>query len=167
MAWNALHALAGYNSVDELRREIAEGLDIDEADEDGLTPLHHACIEKSYEAARVLVEAGAAVDPQDKWGNTPLNRAVFEDAVELVQLLIDHGADPTIDNNYGHSPLSEAKRHRKAEYLAVMQRADPANKSDYVWTRRAHPCTKHRAAVRAPERPSPRALTSTKPMPTA
>lgn len=64
MAKSALHTSAGLDLVDDLRREIADGLDINEADEAGLTPLHHACIHWSFESAKILLEAGADVDPK-------------------------------------------------------------------------------------------------------
>ena len=121
MARTVLHPLAGYNAVEALRREIAAGLDINEADNAGMTPLHHACIEKSYEAAEVLLQAGAAVGLQDKWGNTPLGHAVYgkDGTVDLVRLLVEYGADPTVENNKGNSPLTLAQRTQKADYLAV------------------------------------------------
>lgn len=107
--------------MEELQREIAAGLDVNEADDDGMTPLHHACIEKSYEAAKILLEAGAAVDVRDKWGGTALGRAVYgkDGTVDLVRLLVEYGADPTIENNKGTSPLALAQRTRKADYLAL------------------------------------------------
>jgi ankyrin repeat protein len=100
---------------------IDEGFDINEADADGFTPLHLACINKNYDAAKVRLEAGADVDPQDNWGDTPLWRAVFgkNGTVKLIQLLVDHGADPTVENSSGSSPLKLAQRLQKADYLAV------------------------------------------------
>ncbi|MDF1910302.1 ankyrin repeat domain-containing protein [Mycolicibacterium smegmatis] len=119
MAKSALHTSAGLDLVDDLRREIVDGLDINEADEAGLTPLHHACIHWSYESAKILLEAGADVDPRDQWGNTPLLRVVGsrDDSLAWVTLLLEYGANPTIENNYGHSPLSNAKRMQGTERL--------------------------------------------------
>lgn len=132
MARTALHQ-AAVSSGERTQMRIDEGFDVNEADTDGLTPIHIASINKSYDAANVLLQAGAHVDPQDKWGNTPLNRAVFEvGAAKLVQLLIDHGADPTIANHYGHSPISEVKRYRQTDYLAILEKADPPSKDSVI-----------------------------------
>jgi ankyrin repeat protein len=121
-----LHPLAAFNAVDELRREITAGVDINEPDNTGVTPLHSACVHKSYDTAKVLLEAGAEVNVQDQWGITPLGRAVFgkDGTVELVQLLVDHGADPTIENNKGNSALKLAQSTGKAQYLAVFEAAE-------------------------------------------
>lgn len=119
----ALHASAGYNFVDDLNREIAEGLDINEPDEAGQTPLHHACIHNSLDSARILLAAGADVNPQDQWGNAPLWYAVFsnDSTVEMVRLLVDHGADPAIENNKGNSPLKLARRLQKSDCIAIFE----------------------------------------------
>lgn len=121
MAWTPLHQA---KSGERIRELIAEGLDVNETDGEGRTPLHVACVNKDYDKAEALLGAGAQVDPLDKWGNTPLNSAVFEkDALDLVKLLIEHGADPTIGNINGHSPLSEAKRYQENDYVAVFTAA--------------------------------------------
>ncbi|MCV7211171.1 ankyrin repeat domain-containing protein [Mycolicibacterium canariasense] len=119
MARTPLHASAAYNFVDDLRREIAEGYDINGADETGFTPLHSACFQSSYDTAKVLLEAGASTSLQDKWGNTPLNYVVKnnENSLRMVTLLLEYGADPTIENNYGHSPLRNSKRMQGTEQL--------------------------------------------------
>ncbi len=131
MARTPLHASAAYNFVDDLRREIAEGYDVNEADETGFTPLHSACFQSSYDTAKVLLEAGASTGIQDKWGNTPLNYVVKSDenSFRMVTLLLENGADPTIENNYGHSPLSNSKRMQGTEQLIPLLEAAAANKT--------------------------------------
>ena len=119
MARTPLHASAGYNFVDDLRQEIADGDDINEADETGFTPLHSACFSNNYEAAKVLLDEGADTGRQDQWGNTALSYVVKnnENSLRMVTLLVEYGADPTIENNYGHSPLSNSKRMQGTEKL--------------------------------------------------
>jgi ankyrin repeat protein len=126
MARTALHQ-AAVSSAERTQLRIDEGFDVNEADADGLTPLHIACINKNFDAANVLLQAGAHVDPQDKWGNTPLGRAVFgkDGTVDLVQLLVDHGADPTIENHSAVSALKLARRLQKLDYLVVFENDAP------------------------------------------
>ncbi|MBA0048022.1 ankyrin repeat domain-containing protein [Mycobacteroides sp. LB1] len=106
-------------SEERTRELIADGLDVNEADGQGLTPLHFACTSWNPGAAKALLEAGATVDPQDKWGNTPLRRSVGDhpNALALVTLLLEYGANPTIENNYGHSPISLAHQVQGTENL--------------------------------------------------
>jgi ankyrin repeat protein len=131
VARTPLHASAAYNLVDDLRRELAEGYDVNDADETGFTPLHSACFQCSYDAAKVLLEAGASAGLQDKWGNTPLSYVVKNDenSLRMVTLLVEYGADPTIENNYGHSPLSNSKRMQGTEHLVPVLESAAARKT--------------------------------------
>ena len=115
MARTALHYET--QSEERIRELIAEGVDVNEADSEGMTPLHSACGSFHYAAAKALLEAGATVDPQDKWGNTPLLRSVGDhpNALALATLLVEYGANPRIENKYGHSPLSDAHRMQGTE----------------------------------------------------
>ena len=53
---------------------LDRGADVNAADEDGLTALHHAVVRGSG-VVRLLVERGAALDVKDKHGRTPLDVA--------------------------------------------------------------------------------------------
>ncbi|WP_049748332.1 ankyrin repeat domain-containing protein [Mycolicibacterium goodii] len=125
MARTPLHPSAAYNLLDDLRREIAEGYDINDADQMGFTPLHSALVHDSYDAAKILIDAGANPNLQDKWGNTPLKYVIGNNkkTVEIVILLLEHEADPTIENHYGHSPLSLAKESLGTEHLIPLLEA--------------------------------------------
>ena len=59
----------------------------------GLTPLHRAAIEGSYECLQLLIDLGANVNVQDELGWTPLHDAVFHGHVNCAVLLINAGAD--------------------------------------------------------------------------
>lgn len=59
----------------------------------GLTPLHRAAIEGSYECLQLLVDLGANVNARSVSGWTPLHDAVFHGHVSCALVLINAGAD--------------------------------------------------------------------------
>jgi glutaminase len=68
--YQAIHA-ASVGDIDELKRLVAHGHDLDIADYDGRTPLHLAAAEGQQEAIEYLLAQGVSKDPRDRWGNTP------------------------------------------------------------------------------------------------
>ena len=66
-----LHWAAFKNEVEEVKRLIANGADVNAKAEDGITPLHCAAEENAAEVAKVLIEFGAAVNAKNNDGYTP------------------------------------------------------------------------------------------------
>ena len=106
--------------VDQRKRIVAllkEGANVDETDQNGVTPLHHAVRFRSPVAVETLIQGGASVNQRCKRsGSTPLHRAVtstgapgtagkVEERLKIIRLLLDAGADPTIMNRQGKMPL--------------------------------------------------------------
>jgi len=68
-------AAAAAGDVDELRRLLARGVDINRADYDGRTALHLAASEGHVNAVTFLIGRGADASMRDRWGNTALDDA--------------------------------------------------------------------------------------------
>ena len=95
---------------------IRAGVDVGEADKNGVTILHHAVRFRSPAAVRALIAMGANVNQTCKRsGSTPLHRAVTStgapgtagmqaEAREIVALLLAAGSDPSIRNKNGKTP---------------------------------------------------------------
>jgi tankyrase len=107
------------NSAVQRRRLVAlfkADADVNAADKNGVTALHHAVRFRSPIAVRTLIEHGANVNQVcRRSGSTPLHRAVTTtgtpgtagkrpEAVEIIHLLIAAGADPSIANKSGKKP---------------------------------------------------------------
>lgn len=85
MAYRAIQA-GSVGDVAELKRLLAFGHDLDQADYDGRTPLHLACAENRLEAVKFLLDHGASPNPKDRWGNTPLDDAQKNRYTAIVDL---------------------------------------------------------------------------------
>ena len=95
--------------------------DVNAADKNGVTALHHAVRFRNPTAVKTLIEHGANVNqPCRKSGSTPLHRAVTatgapgtagkrQEAMEIIRLLLAAGADPSISNKSGRTPADYVK----------------------------------------------------------
>ena len=86
----------------EIRRLLADGVDVHARNRGGETPLHHAA---SGEAAMLLLDAGAYADARDRWGRTPLHHAVLGNRTEAVQLILGAGASVAARDIDGNTAL--------------------------------------------------------------
>ncbi|ODQ45530.1 hypothetical protein PICMEDRAFT_28173, partial [Pichia membranifaciens NRRL Y-2026] len=100
-----LQRMCAKGNIDEVRRLIEEGQNINDADFAGITPLHEAALEGHYEITKILLENGADINIQsgqmDK--DTPLIDAVSNLHYKVVQLLLTRGANPNIQNAQGQN----------------------------------------------------------------
>ena len=67
-------------------------LKIDQADNDGRTPLYLASVKDHKEIVRMLIDAGADVNKANKYGSAPLYWASVKDHKEIVKMLREAGA---------------------------------------------------------------------------
>ena len=86
----------------------------------GLTPLHRAAIEGSYECLQLLIDLGANVNTRDELGWTPLHDAVFHGHVNCALVLMSAGADLLAETDDFQSVFDMADNDRM---LLVVGRA--------------------------------------------
>ena len=109
--------------LDLLRLLIAAGADVNHADNDGATPLYHACTAFNREGARLLVEGGADVNAATREGETPLMNAALGNHAEMVKLLLNAGADVNAVDAQGCTALDAAEAAGSRECTRLLQRA--------------------------------------------
>lgn len=84
------------------RRLIERGVDVNKAEDGGITPLMRLALSGDDVAmAQLLLDHGAAIDAKDSSGNTALMSAVAFECEKMVSLLLERGADITAKNNFG------------------------------------------------------------------
>lgn len=88
------------------RMLIHLGVDVDEFDDDGITPLCMAVSERGSRACiELLLIAGADVHIEDARGRTPLHLAAEAKNGLAAALLIHYGSSPMHADHYGVSPI--------------------------------------------------------------
>ncbi|XP_067645267.1 uncharacterized protein [Eurosta solidaginis] len=101
------------------------GMNPDQKDNAGYTPLHEACTKGWLEIARVLLQYGANHSEAAHSGIRPLHEASENDHGEIVRLLISYGADPLLATYAGQTPLmlasSTAMRDLLNNHLSDVQ----------------------------------------------
>lgn len=84
------------------------GVDINRPGPNGLTPLHRAAIEGSYDCLQLLIDQGAEVNLCDEHGWTPLHDAVYHGNISCVAALLKAGANVNILTHNMYSILELA-----------------------------------------------------------
>jgi len=113
-----LHDAAKSADVDMIRRLLNAGMDVNERDDRGFTPLHHAATagedsedpQQVVDAINLLLASGANLeDVEPTGGRTPVYLAAeFSPTVEPVQALIDSGASLEFDGTLGANLIDNA-----------------------------------------------------------
>lgn len=95
--WTQLHKLVrqahNHDHFKTLEKFITDGAIVDERDNEGLTPLHHAAFMGHPESISILLSHGANINAEDRAGWTPLHVAAFNGNFACLCLLISSGAN--------------------------------------------------------------------------
>ncbi len=97
----------GVRELEVVKALIDAGADVNLADAEGSTPLHHAAHLRLLEFCRLLVTAGADVNAINKSDNTPLMLASDSrnEPYELLDFLVESGAGFEFHNRHGQRGL--------------------------------------------------------------
>ncbi|KAL3989492.1 Ankyrin repeats (3 copies) family protein [Acanthocheilonema viteae] len=82
------------NDLRLLQGCIERGIDVNEVDENGTSPLHLASFYGYHPIVNALIDTRARVDARDREWFTPLQRACLRNHPNTVKMLINRGANP-------------------------------------------------------------------------
>lgn len=86
---------ASQGDLNEVIHLVSSGVDINQADYDGRTPLHLAAAEGQTHIIEYLLSKGAKTKPKDRWGNTPIDDAKRGNHEDVAELLANSGLKKT------------------------------------------------------------------------
>jgi ankyrin repeat protein len=112
--------------VDEVRKLIAAGSDVNAPEADGTSALLWAAHQGSPELVALLLKAGADANTPNNFGVTPLLEASRYGDAATMKALLDGGADIAAATREGETPLMAAARagNRAAVDLLLERGAD-------------------------------------------
>jgi hypothetical protein len=115
---------AGEGDLEEVRRLLADGVDIDSTDATGRTAVTAAVYGGHLEVVRVLIERGADVDVQDETRTNPLLATGETGNVEILREVLRAEPDLTRTNRFGGTALIPAADRGHVAVVRELVRTD-------------------------------------------
>jgi ankyrin repeat protein len=106
--------------IDEVRKLIAAGTDVNVPEPDGTSALLWAAHQSSPDLVRTLLKAGADANAANGFGVTPLLEASRYGDAETIRALLDGGADMAAAVRDGETPLMAAARAGSVDAVKLL-----------------------------------------------
>ena len=121
-----IHYAAKSGSVDQVKRLIAEGAEVDEKDDKGATPLIIAAYSGQREVAAFLISQGADIHAKDSKDTRALHASAIGGHKDVAELLLAEGVDVDATDAEGSTPLGWAAYfgYRDVAVLLLSRGAD-------------------------------------------
>ena len=84
---------ASEGDIEEVKRVLHQGLDVNTGDYDARTMLHLSAAEGNVKVVHALLQEGADVNVTDRWGQVPLHDATQGNHTQVIDLLASAGAE--------------------------------------------------------------------------
>ena len=118
-------------NVNATRKLLNNGVNVNQEDKEGNTPLYRASEMGHTEAVKLLLSKGADVNKAKKDGDTPLTIASYEGHTEIVKLLLAKGADINKVDKDGETALYVASEGNRFDIVEMLRKAGAnVNKAD-------------------------------------
>ncbi len=111
-----IHFMALEGNLDNIKKILKDGIDIDAENYGGRTALHIAAFEGHTDVVLFLVQNGANVNARSKGKTTPLHLA---NNVEIAEILLKNGAEINAKDNSNQTALRRAIRNHNDSNLAL------------------------------------------------
>lgn len=109
--------------IQEVKRLLAAGVDVDGQDEDGATALTVASGFCDTDMVTHLIAAGTEIDRPGRYGDTALMRASWCDSVGVAALLLANGAGVDWQSDFGETALMRASQSGQVATVQLLLEA--------------------------------------------
>jgi uncharacterized protein len=118
-----IFALARSGNIQRLQEFLEKfpGLDINQKNYKGYSPLMIAIYNSNHEVSEFLLERGADPNSSDLSGNTILMGAAFKGNVEMVRLLLARGANRNEKNQTGFTAEQWASAFGRMDVVLILK----------------------------------------------
>lgn len=99
---------------------LKHGVDPNQLDKGGASPLHQAARLGNPEVTKALLQGGAQVNARFGAGGLPLHFAAWSGNPEVVKLLLEYGSEIDEPDGYGLTPLNIAQDLRRWEAAIIL-----------------------------------------------
>lgn len=115
----------GADFIDMISLLLDNGVNVNNKDGYGCTPLMIAVAYGVYETAHLLIQYGADVNCQDNTGTTPLIQSVITEKYDnrIALLLLKSGARKEIKNVHGETASDIAIKKRNEDFLLLLSKS--------------------------------------------
>lgn len=118
---DSLHIASLNDDIENVKKLIENGKDVNSYDINGNTLLHEACINGNIDIINFLISNNANINKRNYYSmDTPLHKAVQFNHIEIVQLLIDAGVSINIFNVCRKSPLYIAYYNERLDIVNLL-----------------------------------------------
>ncbi len=107
-----------------VQQYLQSGMDLNQFDEYGFTPLIETAIANDITMMRMLLDHGVDVNKKDMIGGSALHWAVENNNLEMCKLLLAKKADPNAYNNNGEPVLVKAILRKQSELKLLLYEYD-------------------------------------------
>jgi len=103
-----------------VRSLLAQRIDVNAPDVEGMTALHWAAHWDDLDTAKQLLRAGANAKASNRYGVTPLHEAATLGSAAMIETLLKAGADPNAVYGEGETPLMAAARTGSVDAVKML-----------------------------------------------
>jgi ankyrin repeat protein len=110
ISMNPLHDAITTNNIDEVKRLINSGVNVNEEVDNLHKPLHTAMFMNRSDIVKLLVQHGASVTGRNMYGQTMLTMSIATRNTEMIDFFITHGVKSNERDTDGSYPIHLAVR---------------------------------------------------------
>ena len=112
-------------NINQIQKDIDNGIDINTIDEDGRTLLFPLCLKKKLKAIKILIKNGIDLNIEDKYGRTVLDDVVHRSDGVMIRYLLENGFDINHKNSSNRTILQNVALEGNYKIFQILMSYHP------------------------------------------